>query len=175
MGFFSSIFSSSSKGELVEPYDAPTPPAVDQDGSPVNLAEVYAKGTTLVYFYPKAGTPGCTKQACSLRDAYEELKDEGITVIGVSTDKAAAQKQFAERQRLPFALLADPEGRVVEAFKVKRIPFVGISLREAFLVQGGKVVWHDAQGSTTGQAADVLRVVRGELAKQPPADEGGTL
>lgn len=166
MGFFSSIFSKSSRGQLIDPpYDAPRLEAHDQNGNPVRLGDFYDRGLTLVYFYPKAGTPGCTAQACSLRDAYEELQQEGIQVIGVSTDKAAAQKEFAERQRLPFTLLADPTGKVVEAFKVKKFPFVGISLREAFLIKDGKVIWHDAQGSTTEQAADVLRVVREELTR----------
>src|SRR4051794_23797501 len=73
MSFFTALFSSASEGKKVEPYAAPQVNAVDQNGKSVKLADFYAQGVTLVYFYPKAGTPGCTAQACSLRDAYEEL------------------------------------------------------------------------------------------------------
>ncbi len=63
---------------------APEPTAKDQDGKPVNFKDVYAKGTTLVYFYPKANTGGCTKQGCSLRDNWDGLTAKGIQVLGVS-------------------------------------------------------------------------------------------
>jgi peroxiredoxin Q/BCP len=160
MGFFGRFFSSAGGEKVVEPYDAPRVEAVDQNGNPVKLADFYARGLTLVYFYPKADTPGCTKQACSLRDAYEDLSLAGVQVIGVSTDSVESQKKFTEKQRLPFTLLADPEGKVLKAFGVKRIPLIGFSTRQAFLIKDGKVVWRDEKASTTEQAADVLRVVR---------------
>src|ERR1700761_419429 len=100
---------------------APDITAPDENGQPVDFAKVYAKGFTLVYFYPKASTPGCTAQACSLRDDYEALTKEGVHVIGVSTDKVASQKKFAEKNHLPFTLLADPEGKVLDAFNVGKI------------------------------------------------------
>src|SRR3954451_25161368 len=91
---------------------APTPAAVDENGQPVHFAQLYAQGLTLVYFYPKASTPGCTAQACSLRDSIADLKTAGVTVIGVSHDKPAAQKKFKEKNQLPFTLVADQEGAV---------------------------------------------------------------
>lgn len=160
MSFLGTLFSSASEGKLVEPYDAPQVEAVDQDGKAVKLADLYSQGLTLVYFYPKASTPGCTAQACSLRDAYEDLTKAGIRVVGVSTDSVASQKKFADKQKLPFTLLADPDGKVLKAFGVKTIPIIGFSTRQAFLIKDGKVIWRDQKASTAEQAADVLKVVK---------------
>lgn len=134
---------------------APRISASDQNGKPVDLGALYDQGTVLVYFYPKADTPGCTAQACSLRDAYEKLAEEGVTVVGVSTDTVEAQEDFAAKYELPFTLLADPEHRVVDAFGV---PLMGrgFATRQAFLIRDGKIVWRDLTASTEEQAADVL-------------------
>src|SRR5687768_1750355 len=89
-----------------EPIDigAPLPPvtAKDQDDKEVKLAEAGAEGWTFVYFYPKADTPGCTKQACSLRDSYAALTDKKVKVYGVSMDTVEAQKAFKDKYKLPF-------------------------------------------------------------------------
>ncbi len=114
----------------------------------------------MVFFYPKANTPGCTKQACSLRDAFADLSKEGVQVLGVSTDKADAQKKFINDHKLPFDLIADPEGKVLEAFGVARMPAIGLATRQCFLVKGDKIVWHDAKASTAEQAADIRRVLK---------------
>src|SRR5208282_3816065 len=66
---------------------APEITAIDQDGNSVAFADIYKKGTTLVYFYPKADTPGCTKEACSLRDSFPELRARGLQILGVSEDQ----------------------------------------------------------------------------------------
>lgn len=134
---------------------APTPPAVDQNGTAVDLAAMYKAGPVLVYFYPKADTPGCTAQACSLRDSYAKLTDSGLTVVGVSTDGQAAQKAFQEKYKLPFTLISDPDQNVLKAFGVSA-GFGGFANREAFLVKGGVIVWHDSSASTAKQADDVL-------------------
>ena len=158
MGFLSQIFASAGDGERMKPYPAPRIEAKDQDGNTVNLEEVYKKGITLVYFYPKASTPGCTSQACSLRDAYEELAQRGVQVIGVSMDKVEAQKKFRENNKLPFTLLADPDGKVVKAFGVGSL--LGFASRQAYLIKDGNVIWRDKKASTSQQAADVLRVLK---------------
>lgn len=133
---------------------APAASALDQNGKKVNLADTYQKGFTLVYFYPKADTPGCTKQACSLRDAFAKLSDKGVTVYGVSHDTVEAQKAFQDKYHLPFSLLADTQHEVSEAFGV---PSNGeYAARQAFLIHQGKVVWLDHEASTSEQAADVL-------------------
>lgn len=147
-------------GEKVD-YAAPAVSAVNQDGATVNFADVYKKGPTVVFFYPKANTPGCTKQACSLRDAFADLSKEGVQVLGVSFDKPDAQKKFKDDHKLPYDLIADPEGKVVDAFKVvrKQRGDATMASREAFLIKDGKVVWHDAAAATDQQAADIKRVL----------------
>jgi peroxiredoxin Q/BCP len=139
---------------------APAVTGVTETGATLALADVYARQPyTLVYFYPKADTPGCTAQGCSLRDAYEELLKKGVAVIGVSTDKPAAQKAFKEKYRLPFTLIADHDKKVVEAFGVPTT--MGFAKRQAFLIKAGKIVWADYSASTKQQAEDVLKVVGG--------------
>ena len=139
---------------------APDVTAVNQDGKSVSFKEVYAKGPTVVFFYPKANTPGCTKQACSLRDAFADLSKQGVQVLGVSTDKPEAQKKFIEDHSLPYDLIADPEGKVLEAFGVARMPGAGLATRQCFLINGDKIVWHDAKASTADQADDIRRVLK---------------
>jgi len=131
----------------------------DQAGKPVDLKNHRDDPYVLVFFYPKADTPGCTKQACSLRDAYEELTQKGVRVFGVSRDSVDAQKAFAEKFNLPYTLLADEAGEGVKAFGV---PALGkFAKRQAFLFQKGKLVWKDESASTEKQAEDVLKVLKG--------------
>lgn len=131
----------------------------DQNGKPVELAAAGAKGYTLVYFYPKADTPGCTKQACSLRDGYADLQKKGVVIFGVSGDTVAEQKAFEEKYKLPFRLLADTEFKVMDGFGV---PHKGqYATRQAFLFKDGKLVWRDLKAKTSEQAADVLKAIDG--------------
>jgi len=132
---------------------APRVVAPDQNGAPVDLANVYAKGPTLVYFYPKADTPGCTAQACSLRDAFPDFTGAGIQVIGVSGDTVEGQKKFAEKYRLPFVLLADSDGAVAKAFGVPAV--MNIPKRQSFLVVDGKIAWVAQSAKTADHAAEV--------------------
>jgi peroxiredoxin Q/BCP len=120
---------------------APKITALNQDGQSIDLGSIYGKGLTLVYFYPKAGTPGCTAQACSLRDGISDLKGLGITVVGVSHDTPAAQKAFQKKYDLPFTLVADADGKVIAAFGVPTLPG-GMAMRQSFLVKDGKIVWY---------------------------------
>jgi thioredoxin-dependent peroxiredoxin len=142
---------------------APILMAINQDGQRLNLGDYYRKGLVLVYFYPKADTPGCTAQACSLRDAYVDLLQDGVTVIGVSQDSPAAQKKFQEKYRLPFLLIADQDGAVARAFEVPTT--MGFTKRQAFLIRDGRVVWADFAASTDKQAADVKKAIRGMAPK----------
>jgi thioredoxin-dependent peroxiredoxin len=155
-GFFFVMLSSSAFSNSVKVGDpAPVASALSDTGERVNLAEVYAANKyTLVYFYPRADTPGCTAQGCSLRDAYEQLTERGVAVIGVSTDSVKAQADFKAKHNLPFTLLADTEAAVVKAFGVGRI--FGFSSRQAYLIHEGKVIYADHKGSTRQQADDVL-------------------
>ena len=133
---------------------APLISAPTDAGTPLNLGEVYAKNTyTLVYFYPKADTPGCTKQGCSLRDANTELAAKGVAIIGVSTDTVAAQKAFKEKYHFPFTLLADSDKQVLKAFGQSAVMFAS---REAYLIKAGKVVYKDT-GVTAEQGQNILK------------------
>ncbi|CAB4244106.1 Peroxiredoxin [Methylacidimicrobium sp. AP8] len=138
---------------------APVPPvtATDQDGNEVDLAEASRQATVLLYFYPKADTPGCTKESCGLRDAYQKFVDLGVRVFGVSMDPATAQKRFAEKYHLPFTLLADPEGKIVDAFGVAKRN--GHATRQSFLIRHGKIVWHNPKVNPESHAEEVLREI----------------
>jgi thioredoxin-dependent peroxiredoxin len=87
----------------------------DQDGNPVNLRDLKGKKIVL-YFYPKDQTPGCTTQACNLRDNYKLLLQQGYEVFGVSTDTEKSHQKFIQKEKLPFSLLADTERKLHDAF-----------------------------------------------------------
>ncbi len=97
-------------GKLAPPFNLP-----DQTGKSHTLDDLKGK-TTLIYFYPKDETPGCTQQACSLRDNFEELQAKGIDVIGVSKDDVASHAKFVTKHDLPFAILADTDGKMVDDY-----------------------------------------------------------
>lgn len=155
----SSLFLGSSHAAPLKTGDpAPNISATTDSGETLAFADVYAKHPyTLVYFFPKADTPGCTKQGCSLRDSYEALTDKGVAVLGVSSDKVAAQKAFKAKYRLPFTLIADADSQVIKAFGVPSI--IGFASRQAYLIKDGKIVWADYKASTSKQAEDVLQVI----------------
>lgn len=133
--------------------DAPVVSAVTDSGDTLNLGDVYAKNTyTVVWFYPKALTGGCTKQGCSLRDASAELTKRGAAVVGVSTDNVEAQKKFKETNNFPFPLLADTDKKVVKAFGQSAVMMAS---RECYVIKGGKIVYKDT-GVTDKQAENVL-------------------
>lgn len=89
----------------------------DQDGKNVSLKD-FAGKTVVLFFYPKADTPGCTIEACGFRDAYKKLQKAGAVLLGISADSSAAQKKFEDKYDLPYTLLADTEKKVCEAYGV---------------------------------------------------------
>ncbi len=135
---------------------APTIQGMDEAGKTLELGKL--KGYVLVYFYPKADTPGCTAQACSLRDAFATLKEKGVTVIGVSHDNQKDQAAFKKKHKLPFSLIADTEGAWAKAFEVPMNG--GFMSRQAFLIFNGTFVWIDRAASTSQQANDLLAVLK---------------
>lgn len=139
--------------------EAPRLTAPDQNGAQVDLAAVYAKGPTLVYFYPKADTPGCTAQACSLRDAFPDFTGGGVQVIGVSGDTVEGQKKFADKYNLPFTLLADSDGAVAKAFGVPAV--MGMAKRQSFIVVDGKIAVVIESAKTGDHAAEVQSALAG--------------
>lgn len=94
---------------------APAVLGTDQNGNEIKLADFAGKKLVL-YFYPKDNTPGCTAQACSLRDNYADLKKVGYEVIGVSIDSASSHQKFISKQNLPFNLIADTDKKLSELF-----------------------------------------------------------
>ncbi|WP_020494410.1 peroxiredoxin [Verrucomicrobium sp. 3C] len=136
---------------------APIVHGTDQSGNEVDLAEASRNAILLLYFYPKADTPGCTKESCGLRDAYQKFVDHGVRVFGVSMDTVASQKHFVEKYHLPFTLLADPEGKIVDAFGVAKRN--GHATRQSFLIRNGKIIWHDAKVNPETHAKEVLREI----------------
>lgn len=99
-------------GDIVENFTTE-----NQDGEIVSLAD-YASQPVLLFFYPRADTPGCTIEACGFRDSFAALKKAGVAVLGISRDTARAQKKFAEKYSLQYPLLADPEEKICEYFGV---------------------------------------------------------
>ena len=157
------LFSRASAEPLKIGDPAPAVTGITDSGEKLALADVYRKQPfTLVYFYPKADTPGCTKQGCSLRDGYEALTKKGVAVIGVSHDDVAAQKAFKEKYHLPFTLIADTDKTVINAFGVpSAMPLTEMAHRSAFLIRDGKIIYTDYKGTTDKQAEAILA----ELAK----------
>jgi len=133
----------------------------DQEGNPVSLTD-YKGHKVVVFFYPKANTPGCTKEACNLRDNYEELQNKGYKLVGVSADTERKQKNFKEKYDFPFPLLADENKEVINAFGVwgpKKFmgrEYDGIH-RTTFIVdEEGKVERVIAKVKTKDHAAQIL-------------------
>ncbi len=105
----------------------------DQDNKTIKLADFAGKKLAL-YFYPKDNTPGCTAQACNLRDNYEALQQAGYEIVGVSTDSVASHKRFIEKKQLPFRLMADEDRTIHEQY--------GTWVKKSFL---GKQYWGTAR------------------------------
>jgi len=120
---------------------APAVTGKDQDGKPWKLADQTGKKAVLLYFYPKDDTPGCTKEACGLRDRMGDLKKDGVEVIGVSFDSADSHKAFIAKHNLNFSLLVDTDGKIADAYGVRRAPDKNMARRASFLIdKDGKIV-----------------------------------
>ena len=149
------IFGSSSKlNSLAIGSALPAVEATLETGHTINLGQDFSEGWILVFFFPKANTPGCTRQACSLRDAYEILSEWPVHIFGVSRDSVESQKKFKDKFNLPYHLIADPDKVVIGAFAVPTR--FGFSSRQAYLFRNGRLVWRDLSASTSKQAADIL-------------------
>jgi peroxiredoxin Q/BCP len=165
MSLFSFLFAIANGEPLKVGDAAPAVTGVTETGAKLNLADVYKKQPyTLVYFYPKAETKGCTAQGCSLRDGYDELTKKGVAIVGVSLDTAEAQKAFKENHKFQFTLLADPDKTVVNAFGVpKRVVAqlnnAEVAMRQAYLIKDGKIIYTDYKGTTDKQAETILKVL----------------
>lgn len=128
------IRSFKSKGPLSEGDLVPGFTLRNQDGEEISSDDI---DNALIYFYPKASTPGCTKQACQLRDAIKDLEEAEIDVYGISTDTVKKQNDFHQSQDLNFDLLADSEGKVAAKFGV--LKKAGFAERTSFLIKEGRI------------------------------------
>ena len=110
-------------------------------GKSVSLSDYAGKKAVVLYFYPKDETPGCTIEACTFRDQYEDFTAAGAEVIGVSTDSVESHAEFASNRRLPFVLLSDPDGKVAKQYDVKGA-FGILKGRATFVIDKEGVIRH---------------------------------
>ena len=149
----------------LQPGDAIPPfTTVDQDENTVSSSDMTGK-KSIVFFYPRANTPGCTAEACNLRDNYKVLQDKGFQLFGVSADTPKKQKNFADKYELPFPLLADEDKSVINAFgvwgpkKFQGKDYDGIH-RTTFLIdENGKVERVISKVKTKDHAAQILEEI----------------
>src|SRR5205814_8073011 len=112
---------------------APLVSGKDQDGKTWNLADIVGKQLVLLYFYPKDDTPGCTKEACGLRDRMADLKKDKVQVLGVSFDDGESHKKFIAKHNLNFPLLVDTDGKIADEYGA-RMPNKSMARRVSFLI-----------------------------------------
>lgn len=144
---------------------APEFEAVAHSGQPVKLSDLRGK-VVILYFYPKDGTPGCTKEATGFRDEHQDLDAAGAVVLGVSSQDNESHREFAERYSLPFLLIPDEDLSIAERYGVGSI--LGFSKRVTFLIdRQGRVAQVYDKVSPPGHAAEILQDVR----QLPPAEE----
>ncbi|BAB74074.1 peroxiredoxin [Anabaena sp. FACHB-709] len=133
--------------------DAPAFTVKDTNGNTVSLSD-FAGKTVVLYFYPKDDTPGCTKQACSFRDAQSDYKNKDVVVLGVSADDEGSHQAFTQKYNLNFPLLADTNKTLISAYDVDG---GGYAKRVTYVIgPDGKIVHVDASVNTTTHAGDVL-------------------
>lgn len=133
----------------------------DQNGRQVSLADFRGKKAVVLYFYPKDETPGCTKEACSFRDSYEDFVKAGAEVIGVSGDSVAKHQAFAQHHNLPFTLLADAGNALRKAYGVPSTLWI-LPGRVTYVIDKTGVVRHvfDSQIQATKHIDEALAVVK---------------
>lgn len=147
------------KGDIVPEFSAK-----DQDGNLISFSQFKGK-KWIVFFYPKASTPGCTAEACNLRDNYKTLQDIGFEIIGVSADSIKRQKNFHEKYKFPYPLLADEDKEVINAFGVwgpKKFmgrSYEGIHRMTFIIDENGKVDEVIDKVKTKDHAAQILELV----------------
>lgn len=139
---------------------APIFSAKNQDGADFNLESRRGVGYTVLFFYPKAGTPGCTKQACAFRDSVKVIRKMGAEVYGISADSVAAQKKFHDEHKMTFDLLSDEDVKIISLYGVK-MPVFSMAKRQTFVLDKELVVrkhYEDVDPAIDAKnvAADIL-------------------
>ncbi len=133
----------------------------DQHGNVFDSKEHIGKKPLVLFFYPKDYTPGCTKEACSFRDSYEEFTERGAEVIGISADSESSHRKFASSYKLPFILLADTRNKVRKLFKVEKALFNLLPGRETYVInKEGKVIMVFNNMSASKHIAKALKALK---------------
>jgi peroxiredoxin Q/BCP len=120
---------------------APDFSLLNQDGNSISLKDYKEKYNVVLFFYPKDFSPGCTTQACSFRDSYEEFTDNGAIVLGVSSDSVESHKKFLDQYLLPFTLLSDPKGEMRSLYGATKA-FGFLPGRYTFIIDKKGIVRH---------------------------------
>jgi peroxiredoxin Q/BCP len=143
-------------GDKAPPFTLPT-----ADGRQVSLSDYRGRQPVVVYFYPKDDTPGCTAEACAFRDQYEDFKQAGAEVIGISSDAPEAHAKFASKHRLPFLLLSDRDGAVRKAYGVPATLGL-LPGRATFVVDRDGIIRHlfSSQFRATKHVSEAIGVLR---------------
>ncbi len=138
----------------------------DQHGNLFSSSSIIGKRPMVIFFYPKDDTPGCTKEACSFRDSYEEFKDLGAEVIGISSDSEKSHQKFASKYGLPFILLSDEKKKVRKSFKVDNNLFNLLPGRETYVIdKKGKVIMVFNSISASKHMEKALEALKSAVAK----------
>ena len=149
-------------GDLVEDFTLP-----DQDGLPVTLSNFLGK-PVILFFFPKADTPGCTVEACGFRDQFAEVANAGAAVFGISRDTVKAQRKFKDKFDLPYTLLADSNQEIIKRFdllKQKTMygkPVTGVERTTYLIGSDGRLLHIFANVKPQGHAQEVLARLRSE-------------
>lgn len=137
----------------------------NENGEPITLSSFLGKKVVL-YFYPKDDTPGCTKQACAFKAAYEEFKRNDIVVIGISKDSSASHIKFKEKYELPFLLLSDTQLQVIQAYDVwkeKKLygkTYMGVTRSTYIIDEDGVIIKTFEKANPGNNAGDILTYLR---------------
>lgn len=138
---------------------APLFKAKTHSGADFSLEERKGKGWTVLFFYPKAGTPGCTKQACAFRDSIQALRKLGTEVYGISGDSQEAQASFHKEHNLSFDLIADPDAKIIRQYDVK-LPMLDMAKRWTFIIDDALKIRAIREGvDPVMDAAQVAKII----------------
>jgi thioredoxin-dependent peroxiredoxin len=125
---------------------APDFTLLDQDGKSVSLSDALKSGPVILAFYPKAFTPGCTRQNSNFRDKYAEVEKKGAQVFGISTDSVETQRKFKAEYKLPYELLSDPDGKVAKQYP-GTMALIGVAGRANFVIAQDGTISQIVEGS----------------------------
>jgi peroxiredoxin Q/BCP len=142
-------------GQIAPPFEG-----VDQDGTHWKLADQSGKKIVLLYFYPKDGTPGCTAEACGLRDRMGQLSADDVQVLGVSFDSAESHKKFRASNELNFPLLVDTDGKLADLYGARKAPEATMARRVSFLIaKDGKITHITDTNSASVHLSDMQEAI----------------